>query len=375
VGASVWDSSAAPGKRGLVLTVVRIHDVARVAGVSASTVSNVLNGRTDRMRAETKARVQEAISQLKYTPNVSAQQLKSGQSRSIGLIVPSVANPFWGTLAHHVERAATAFGYKVLVCNAERDPVAETRYAETLLASGVRGVILSSSPISFDHLRDLTDRGLVVAAFDRRSRGADEVVACSVSVDHELGGRLAGQHLIGLGHRRIGFISGPIRTNSRIGRLGGLRAAMARAGLELGDDLIWQGGGIGGFGDTEGVELGRIGITELLSRDDPPTAVMALNDMYAFGVYAGARDLGFRIPEDLSIVGYDDIVLSEIVQPALTTIRQPVGTMADTAVKALIGRLEGALDPKERAHVDVTPELIVRASTGQRRTRRKSGGE
>jgi DNA-binding LacI/PurR family transcriptional regulator len=350
--------------------VVGIHDVARQAGVSASTVSNVLNGRDSRMRADTKARVLEAISELRYTPNVVAQQLKSGQNRTIGLIVPSVANPFWGVLAHRVERAALALGYKVLICNAERDPAAETRYAETLLGSGVRGVILSSSPISFDHLRDLADRGLVVAAFDRRGHGAEGVVACSVSVDQDLGSRLAAQHLIGLGHRRIAFISGPISTSSRLGRLGGLRAALARAGLELDPDLIWQGGGVGGFGDTEGSELGRIGIRELLSRDDPPTAVFAVNDMYALGAYAGARDLGFRVPEDLSIVGFDDIVLSEIVQPALTTIRQPIAAMAVTAVEALIRQLEGTPTTAEEAHVSAIPELIVRGSTAPLRARR-----
>ena len=126
--------------------MVGIHDVARAAGVSASTVSNVLNGHDNRMRAETKTRVLAAISELRYTPNVVARQLKSGQNRTIGLIVPSVANPFWGALAYRIEHAAKSFGYKVLMCNAERDPMVEARYAETLLGSGVRGVILSSSP-------------------------------------------------------------------------------------------------------------------------------------------------------------------------------------------------------------------------------------
>ncbi|WP_342240653.1 LacI family DNA-binding transcriptional regulator [Inquilinus sp. OTU3971] len=339
-----------------------ILDVARAAGVSASTVSNVLNGRHGRMQAETKARVLRAIEDLGYTPNALAQQFKSGRNRTIGLIVPSVANPFWGALAHKVERAATALGYKVLFCNAERDPQLEARYAETLLSSGVRGVIFSSSPLSFDHIAHLTKRGLVVAAFDRKGQGAEEVVACSVSVDNELGARLAGQHLVGLGHRRIGFLSGPIRTSSRVGRLDGLRAAMAKAGLTLDPDLVWQGAGIGGYGDTEGPELGRIGIRELLSRDAPPTAVVAVNDMYAMGAYAGARDLGAAIPGDISIVGFDDIDLAAVVHPALTTVRQPLAPMAEAAVGALIRVLEGT-DEGQEAHVSAMPQLIVRAST------------
>jgi DNA-binding LacI/PurR family transcriptional regulator len=343
--------------------LVGIHDVARLAGVSASTVSNVLNGRDHRMRAETKARVLEAIGQLRYTPNGVARQLKSGQNRTIGLVVPSVANPFWGALAHRVERAAMGFGYKVLICNAERDPAAETRYAETLLGSGVRGVILSSSPLSLEHLRDLVERGLVIAAFDRRGQGEESVIACSVSIDQELGSRLAAQHLIGLGHRRIAFLSGPIGTSSRIGRRNGLKAAMARAGLELDPEMIWSGGSVVGYGDSEGSELGRIGVRELLSHDNPPTAVLAVNDMYALGAYAGARDLGFRVPQDLSIVGFDDIVIAEIVQPPLTTIRQPLAAMADAAVAALVDRLEGKDLPDDKAHVSATPELVVRAST------------
>ena len=350
--------------------MVGIHDVARVAGVSASTVSNVLNGRDNRMRAETKARVLAAISELRYMPNVVARQLKSGQNRTIGLIVPSVANPFWGALAYRIEHAAKSFGYKVLMCNAERDPMVEARYAETLLGSGVRGVILSSSPLTLEHLRDLVERGLVVAAFDRRSQGAESVIACSVSIDQEFGSRLAAQHLIGLGHRRIAFLSGPIGTSSRIGRRNGLKAALARAGLELDPDMIWSGGGIVGYGDAEGAELGRIGIRELLSHNDPPTGILAVNDMYALGAYAGARDLGFRVPEDLSVVGFDDISLADIVQPALTTVRQPLPAMASAAVEGLIHLLEGKDLPKEKAHVSATPELIVRASTAPPRQRR-----
>jgi DNA-binding LacI/PurR family transcriptional regulator len=326
-------------------------------------VSNVINGRHERMRVETRDRVLQVIRELNYTPNVVARQLKSGHIRTIGLIVPSVANPFWGSVAHHVERAAIALGYQLLICNAERDPAAETRYAESLLGSGVRGVILASSPLSFEHLQGLAERGLRIAAFDRSSRDAVGIVACSVSVDQALGGMLAGQHLIGLGHRRIAMVSGAIRTNNRVGRLNGLKAAMARAGLELPDDMIWQGGGAGGFGDTESAEFGRIGVRELLSHHQPPTAIAAINDMYALGAYAGARDLGYRIPQDLSIVGFDDIVLSDIVQPPLTTVRQPVAVMAETAVRSLALVLEDKPLEPGKAHIDIKPQLIVRGST------------
>lgn len=338
-----------------------IHEVAKLAGVSASTVSNVLNGRTGRMRAETRARVLAAIDRLHYTPNSAARQLKSGQNTTLGLVIPSVANPFWGAVAHHVERAARVHGYGLLICNAERDREVEARYAETMLGSGITGVILGSSPLDFAHFAHLIARGLQVAAFDQRACSASKGVACSVSVDQELGGALAAQHLIGLGHRRIGVIGGPIRTNSRIGRVAGVRAALARVGLGLDEALVWQGGGVSGFGDMEGAELGRVGVRELLSRDDPPSAVFCGNDMYALGAYAGARDLGWRVPDDLSIVGFDDIALADIVQPALTTIRQPVPAMARLVVDLLVRRITGAAVAEP--YVGVPPQLIVRGST------------
>lgn len=352
--------------------VIGIKDVATAAGVSAGTVSNVINGRNQRVSTLTRDRVLRAIEELNYTPNSAARQLKSGRSQTIGLIVPSVANPFWGMVSHRVERAALTYGYGVLVCNAERDPEVEAHYAESMLSSSVRGVIFGSSPVSFDHLRQLADRGLRIAAFDRRSRGATGVVACSVSVDQEMGGQFAGRHLIGLGHKRIGFVSGPIRTNSRIGRLAGLRQAVENAGLDLAPHHVWQGTIQPGFGDAEGAELGRIAVRELLAAPDPPTAIFTANDMYALGAYAGARDIGASVPEDLSIVGFDDIVFADIMQPALTTIRQPAARMADIIVRALVHSLEGDIRDDMEApepHTGITPELVVRASTAAPRSK------
>jgi DNA-binding LacI/PurR family transcriptional regulator len=351
-----------------------IHEVAKEAGVSASTVSNVINGRGDRMRAETRQRVLDAIERLNYTPNSAARQLKSGQNRTLGLIIPSAANPFWGAVAHYVERAARQRGYRVLICNAERDRAAEAEYAEAMIASGITGVILGSSPLDFEHLKDQIGRGLKLAAFDQRVREVEKGITCSVSVDQEMGGMLAAQHLIGLGHRRVGVVVGPIRTNARIGRVNGVRTALARAGLDLPDELIWQGGGVSGFGDMKGSELGRMGVRELLSRDNPPTAVFCGNDMHALGAYAGARDLGYRVPDDLSIVGFDDLMLSEIVQPPLTTIRQPVPAMADLVVQLLVDRVENKPMDGSEPFVTVPPQLIVRGSTAAPRTERKLGG-
>tara|TARA_R110002124_G_scaffold66612_3_gene181259 strand:+ start:7132 stop:8205 length:1074 start_codon:yes stop_codon:yes gene_type:complete len=344
-----------------------IKDVAKKAGVSVSTISNVINGRHAKMGAETLRRVQEAISELQYTPNAVARQLRSGQTRTLGLVVPSVANPFWGNVSQLIEKEALKRGYQVLICNAERDPELEANYLSSLYGSSIRGVILGSSPVSFDYLRELAEKGMQVAAFDRKTRGAQGVVSCSVSIDQALGARLATRHLIGLGHKRIAFISGPIGTSNRTARLNGMRSELEKAGLTLDSDLVWLGPNATGFGDSQSADLGRTGIRELLTLDDPPTAVFTVNDMYAIGACAGARDLGYRVPEDLSVVGFDDIFMAEVMQPPLTTVRQPVEQMSKLMVAKLIDTLEtkGEIDDP---HVELPPELIVRASTAAPRT-------
>lgn len=341
---------------------VKIQDVARLARVSTSTVSNVINGRHDRMRQGTLDRVLGAIEQLGYTPSNSARQLKTGKNRTIGLIVPSVANPFWGIVARNVENVAQQYGYQVLLCNAERNPLRERHYAETLWSNGVKGVIFGSSPKSFDHVASLANRGMRILAFDRKTQSTDKIVLNNVGIDNVEGMRLATQHLLDLGHRRIGLLSGPIRTVSRVDRLSGYRAALRDAGIEEDPTLVWQESSISAFGDVEGAELGKAGAKQLLSAPNPPTAILAINDMYALGACAGARELGFRIPEDLSIVGFDDIPLAMIAYPPLTTVRQPLDAMAHAAVTLLVGLLEKT--PTDLIeHVIVSPELIERAST------------
>ena len=342
---------------------VTITDVARLANVSPSTVSNLLNGRAQRMRPSTRERIWEAIAELGYRPNQAARQLKTGQSRVIGLIVPSVANPFYGVFARHVENEALRNGYQVFLGNSGRDPERERRYAEELWGYGVRGIIIGSSLLEYSHLDSLISRGLHMVTFDRVTQEGDPVAIDSVGVDNRLAARLATKHLLSLGHRRIGFLSGPIRTVSRRDRLEGYLTTLRENGIEPDLGLVWEGAPSGGtFGDATAVELGRQGAHELLSLTDPPTAIFAVNDMVAFGAYAGARDLGLSIPADLSIVGMDDIVLTEVVQPPLTTIRQPIQEIATAAVQRLLGRLDGT-HTAPQGHQMLPARLIVRAST------------
>ena len=344
-----------------------IIDVAKAAKVSPSTVSNLLNGRDERMRPETKDRILATIAELGYQPNQVARQLKTGHSPIIGLIVPSVATPFYGLFARHIEESALKRGYQVLFGNSGRDPKRERSYAGELWGYGVRGIIFGSSLINFSHLHDLIQRGLHVVAFDRPTQQSDQFIIDSISVDNARAARIATKHLIALGHTDIAFLSGPIRTVSRLDRLEGYRSALIDAGIEPNPDYVWDQTTESGFGDAEAVEIARQSSQELLSLSKPPTAIFAVNDLYAFGAYAGARDLGLHIPQDVSIVGFDDIALTEVVQPPLTTIRQPMREIAHAAVERLIGRLEDSYEEPE-GHIVVPPKLIVRASTAEKAT-------
>lgn len=314
------------------------------------------------MRPETLDRIKQAIDQLGYSPNRTARQLKTGHVDMLGVIVPSVANPFYGAFARSIEQEALKHGYQVLLGNSERDAMREMRYAEELWDYGVRGMIFGSSLLALNHLAGLVERGLHIVAFDRPVQPGDTLPIDSVSMDNARAACLATRHLIDLGHTQIGFITGPIRTVNRLSRLEGYRTCLLDAGVQPDPSLIWERTLESGFGDTEGVELGKRGALELLARPQPPTALLTINDMYALGAYAGARELGLRVPHDVSIVGIDDIVLAQVVDPPLTTVRQPLAEMACAAVENIIARIEGRYSGEPR-HQAMSPELVRRGST------------
>lgn len=342
---------------------VTIADVARLAGVSNSSVSNVLNGRSKRMRPSTEERILNAINVLGYTPNLAARQLKTGHSSFIGLIVPSVANPFYGNFARFIEEVALEKGYQVLLGNSGRKPEREKKYAEQLWGAGVEGIIFGTSLSQYTHLEDLIKRGMHIVAFDRPLIDDKRIVIDSVCVDNLQTMRLLVRHLSALNHKRIGFLSGPIQTLSRKFRLKGYRKCLEETGLDFEQNLVWEGVAEN-FGDVTAIELGRRGAHHFLSKPNPPTAIIAINDMYAFGVYAGARDFGVKIPDDLSVVGVDNLTLTEVVEPPLTTVEQPLKEMARIAVERLISRIEEkGVEPSE--HRTLSPKLIVRSSTAR----------
>ena len=350
------------------MTKVTIHEVARAASVSPSTVSNLLNGRTQRMQPATQARIETAIRKLGYHPSRVARQLRTGQVRAIGLVVPSVGNPFWGALARHLEAAALTEGYHVLLCNSERDPERERSYLEELWADGIRGVVLCSSLPSLDHVTPLLERGLRLVAFDRMAQAGDPPSLVNVTVDNAVGAQLATEHLLQLGHRRIAFISGSLGSINRKERFRGFRAALEQAGLDPDAALVSPDAATTQFGDVEAAELGRAAATELLRGRRKPTAIVAINDMCALGVCRGIRDAGLEVARDVSVVGFDDILLAELYAPPLTTVHQPLPEMAAAAFDHLRARIEGSATAGQS--LLLRPHLVVRESTAPPRSKR-----
>jgi DNA-binding LacI/PurR family transcriptional regulator len=349
---------------------VRIGDVALLAETSVSTVSNYLNGRPHRMAPETVARIEQVIDRLGYRPSWAARQLKTGFVPMLGLLVPSVANPFHGALARHVEEAALERGFQVVFGSSLRNPAREVRYAEDFWNFGIRGVIIGSSPLDLGHLADLQRRGLRIVVFDRNISAAESAPSVdSVSMDNCAAGYLATRHLIELGHRHIGYISGATPTASRRDRFEGYRKGLTEVGIPVDGALIPNMPVAVGYDDTHGSEVGRSIAFALLQAEPHLTGLVALNDMYAIGACAAVRELGMTVPEDISVTSIDDIMLAGIVDPPLTTVHHPIEALSVAAVERLVARLQGKADEPPQ-HLVLAPEIVVRRSTGRPKKRK-----
>lgn len=338
-----------------------ILDVARTAGVSASSVSNFLNDRLGKMTPATRERIEAAIAQLNYRPSRVALQLKTGKTATIGLLVPAVANPFFGAIAMAIQHAAQARGYQVILCNTFRDPQREREFAEDLMALGVRGIITGSSLLNPEHLAELASKGLAIVAFEGDVAAAAQGIHV-ISVDNAMVTTLAVDHLVALGHRRITYVTGPAQTAARVARLKGFRMAADRHGLR-GEACVHEISlPQSQYGDDMIAELGVAAAPALAKASPRPTALIAMNDLLAIGLAAGLREHGIAIPGDIAMVGIDDLFLARLMNPPMTSLRQPLSAMAEAAVDCLVA------DGREAASATsliFPPELIVRQSTVQ----------
>lgn len=323
-----------------------VKDVARDAGVSIGTVSRVLS-KNATVNEGIRQRVEESIARLGYSPSSLGRSLRLNKSDIIALVIPDITNPFFADLAKHLEVLASAAGYSVLLANTHDDPEAEKTQVQSLLGRVPAGIVIA--PVSNSFAGERLSKGVACVTVDRPLAGYS-----LVSVDNVEGGRLAAEHLLELGHRRIGYIAGPSTTEVSLQRLQGFRDEIVSAQTRLGGEIQFTSVE-GHFDYKSGEEMGR----RLLSVPEEmrPTAIATANDQQAIGLLRCSRDMGIRVPEDLSIVGFDDIPLASLVLPRLTTIRQPVQQIAEIAVRAVL----------EQRSIDgpilLPPSIITREST------------
>jgi LacI family transcriptional regulator len=334
---------------------VSVKDVAALAEVSVGTVSNVLN-RPETVAPQTRDRVTAAITKLGFVRNESARQLRAGRSRTLGLVVLDVANPFFTDVARGVEDAANAAGLAVILCNTDEKISKEDSYLELLEEQRVRGILITPADTISSRLAGMRRRGTPVVLLDRRASRKDQ---CSVSVDDRLGGELAVAHLLDTGHRRIAFVGGPLALRQVHDRLSGSHDAVTKAGRS-GVELTIE------VTTSLNVAAARAATQRLLAlpKRRVPTAVFCANDLLALGVLQELTHLGLKVPSDVAIVGYDDIDFAAAAAVPLSSVRQPRHQLGRTAAELLIDEADEATTHKHR-QVVFEPELVVRESSAK----------
>jgi len=331
-----------------------IKDIARAAGISHSTVSRALNDST-LVNAETKARVRRLAQEMGYSPDAAARSLVSGRTRTVGVVVTTIADPFVAVVVEGIERTAYACGYSLILAASHNEPQREIAAVEMLRSKRVDSVIVTSSRVGALHQERLGSAGVPVILLNSHSQ-QQMPNAYSVRVDDVHGGRLATEYLIGLGHRRIAHVAGLKGHSDSNDRLNGYRSALASAGIAFDPAYV-----ISGTGRLDG---GREALPALLALPERPSAVFCYNDMTAIGLLSAARDAGVAVPRDLAVIGFDDILWAAHVTPALTTVAQPMFELGERAMNmALVLMNQKEIAPRDVTDVILQGQLIVRDST------------
>jgi LacI family transcriptional regulator, galactose operon repressor len=325
-----------------------IHAVAKLAHVSIATVSRTIN-HVPTVNPKLAKRVWEAIRELNYFPNTQARALVSGRSRLLGLIVSEITNPFFPELIQGFEDVAVENGYEILIGSTNYEPERMQRCIRRLVERNVEGVAVMTFGIEQPLLDQLADRNVPLVFVDvAPNRPAMSVL----KVDYHHGIRQGVQHLAALGHRKIAFITGPPRLHSAQSRLTAFRKALGECGIPVEEKLIIEG--------DHTMEGGLAAAEKLMALKDLPTAIMCSNDMLAIGALHEMSHSGMRVPDDISIIGFDDVHMAAMMIPPLTSIQMSRADLALAAVSALRGHLEGT--PKREHKIDT--HLVVRESTG-----------
>lgn len=331
-----------------------IYDIAKFSGVSTATVSKVLNNK-GRISPPTKERVLDAVYRLNYHPSIAASSLKKKQVYTLGLVLPDITNPFFSEVAQVIENESSRRGYSVLISSTNNNPEQELTQIARMLRSELDGYIIASSIQGDSGIQSLLQQGRAVVLLDRKVPTPSQQVTW-IATDHIKGGQLAGKHLIEQGHSDFHIFIEPLHLATSTERLQGFCMALNEVGYEIGPNQIYLGG--------YGIDAGKILARQLIDRGvSLPTAVFAGSDLIAIGAIQEFHTSGIRVPDDISIIAYDNITFSNHIYPRLTTIAQPIQEMGKKAVELVLQRFMAPESETEEitGHL-FEPTLVVRDS-------------
>jgi LacI family transcriptional regulator len=324
-----------------------------MAGVSVSTVANVLS-RPSIVAPETRRRVEEAILSVGYVPSGPAQQLRGVPSPIVGSMILDIASPFYSEVNRGIEDGLAEVGCVILTCSTDLQPAKEKKILSLLQQQEVRGIIISPIEPDLASLLDVSRRGIPVVLIDH-SRGQFEL--CAAAGDHQLGGQIAAEHLLSLGHRRIAFLGSDNDPRPVAQRVEGTRLALAAAGLDPDEALLHIRMPLH---PPTIVEASNRAVEQVLAAEPRPTAILCLNDTAALGVLQGLEQTGLRVPADMSVVGYDDLSFASRLAPPLTTVSQPAYELGRAAAELLLDEMQPEHEHRETLF---RPSLVVRSTT------------
>lgn len=332
---------------------VTIREVAREAGVSVATVSRAIRNEGS-IRPETKRKVLEAVRKLNYHVDMGARSIVKKQTKSIGLCICNICNPFYPPFVRGVENAINKFGYSLILCNTDEDPRKEEAYLKVMLEKRVDSLIIAPTWRTCDYLREFERRNVPIVVVDRK---AEDISSDTVCVDNVHGAFMAVEHLIKLGHKRIGMIVGPKMISTTQERVQGYLEALRKYDLEKDESLMVDG--------DSAIEGGIKAMEDLLKLKSPPTAVFCYNNVVTLGGLISLKKLNKKIPKDIAIVGFDEVDWAEVADPPLTVISQPTYAIGATAGQLVMQRLlnEG---PKSKQKIILKTELVIRKSCGSK---------
>ena len=334
---------------------VTIKDIAKIANVSHTTVSRALNQQS-RIREDTKEKILSIAKELNYRPNFIARSLVMKRTKTLGLVITTIANPFYTELAQGIEAMARKLGYNIILCSTQSDLATEKLYVDMLRSKGVDGIIFTSAHMGDPNIVDLAEEGFPIMLVNRRTyHPMVKERVDYVGIDNIQGGFWAVEHLIKLGHHRIGIIGGSSESSVGFERLEGGKEALTKYNLEEIDDYFLEGNFLMESGYRGGMRFMRMG--------EPPTAIFAANDYMALGLYQAVIEGGLKVPEDIAIVGFNDIEFAAMKGIELTTIGQKKYEMGALSVETLVDKIEGrgGVSPQE---IILKPELIIRKTCG-----------